>query len=373
MDNQYSLLSDQDALAGSLFARFTVHESGRKAKRAVKRMAGSVPGATDVLKRAWVEGRRLGERASFALSGPPDPSSAWLLASSGRSGSTWLGDMLAATPGTQQIFEPLDPRNSKAYRKLMDWPPDLTPSAFKRHYLRPETDAPEWGAFWEDVLSGRVRTYLTDYTRTHFLPKRFLIKTIRANMMLGFVATRFRPRVVFLMRHPAAVINSMFYRVKTSWPADVQDLLAQEALVEDVLRPWVGEIERVSNGFEALAVWWAVENRVALDQLRRREHYLIFYEWLALHPREEIGGVLRWLGMNENDAPESMLYRYSRMTSVRQRQSQEKDVMKRLSAWRQELTPEEQKIVRRWAELFQIPWYEEDILPMGQSGPRGGS
>ena len=340
-------------------------------KRVVKRTVGRVPGATDAVKGAWVAARQLGERTVFAFSGPPAPTTAILLASSGRSGSTWLGDMLAAGPGVQQIFEPLDPRNSAVYRRLMDWPPGLTPSAFKRQYLRPDADAPEWVAFWEDVLCGRVRTYLTDYTRTSFFPKRFLIKTIRANMMLGFADERFHPRIVFLMRHPAAVINSMFYRVKAAWPADVQDLLAQEALVEDYLRPWVGEMERVSNAFEALAVWWAVENRVALAQLAGREHYLIFYEWLSLRPGEEMAGLLRWLGLPENATPPHLLHRYSRMTSVKQRQSQERDVMTRLSAWQRELTPAERAMVLKWAERLEVPWYGANVLPSGVSGARG--
>ncbi len=342
-----------------------------RVKRAVKGATARLPAAQEGIKRAWVEARRLGERAKFALTGPPDPAASWLLASSGRSGSTWLGDMLAATPGTQQIFEPLDPRNSEAYRRLMHWSPGLTPSAFKRKYLRPDEDAPEWAAFWEDVLRGRVRTYLTDYTRTSFFPRRFLIKMIRANMMLGFVARRFGPRMVFLMRHPAAVVNSMFYRVKAAWPADVQDLLAQEALVEDVLRPWVGELERVSNAFEALAVWWAVENRVALDQLEAAPHYLVFYEWLSLHPQEEMAGLLRWLGMEEDAVPEALLHRYSRMTSKVQRQRGREDVMRRLTAWQRELSVEEQRIVLTWAERLEIPWYGPEALPGRASGPEG--
>ncbi len=342
-----------------------------KLKRVVKRATANMPGVQAEVKQAWVDARRLGERAMFAVSGPPAPSTAILLASSGRSGSTWLGDMLAAAPGVQQIFEPLDPRNAEQYRRLMAWPPGLTSSAFKRQYLRPNADAPQWAAFWEDVLRGRVRTYLTDYSRTSFFPRRFLIKTIRANMMLGFVARNFGPGQVFLMRHPAAVVNSMFHRVRAPWPADVRDLLAQEALVADYLRPWVSELERVSNAFEALAVWWAVENRVALDQLQNTPHYLIFYEWLSLRPRQEISELTRWLQMPEDAVPDTLLHRYSRTTSKKQRQRPGEDVMVRLSAWQRELSAEEQRIVQTWVERMAIPWYGEDVLPSASSGARG--
>ena len=339
-------------------------------KRTIKRATARVPLAQEALKRAWMEARRLGERSAFALSGPPDPATTLLLASSGRSGSTWLGDMLAATPGVQQIFEPLDPRNSAAYRQLINWPPDLPSSAFKRHYLHPHAQAPAWRTFWADVLQGRVRTYLTDYARTSFFPSRFLVKTIRANMMLGFIDQQFHSPIILLARHPGAVLNSMFHRVRAPWPADVQDILAQEALVEDHLRPWLSQIEGVKTGFEALAVWWAVENRVAFSQLAGRSHYLIFYEHLALQPQAEINRLLRWLGVAANAVPTPLLHRYSRMTSVRQRTAGEQDVMQRLTAWQRELSAEERRLALTWAERLQIPWYGPEPLPHRESGPR---
>ncbi len=339
-------------------------------KRIIKGGAAHVPGAERALKWAWVEARRVGERIAFAWNGPPASETAILLASSGRSGSTWLGDILAATPGTQQIFEPLDPRNAATYRQLMAWPPGLTPSAFKRQYLRPQAHAPQWEAFWEAIFQGRVRTYLTDYHRTSFFPRRFLIKVIRANMMLGFVASHFHPRIVFLMRHPAAVVNSMYHRVKAPWPADARDVLAQEALVEDFLRPWVAQIEQTPPGLPSLALWWAVENKVALNQLAHYPHYLVFYEHLSLDPRGEITPLLTHLGLPPESIPEPLLYRYSRMTSTRQRRAGAQDAMTRLQAWQKELSPEEQRWIFSWLERLEIPCYGTEVLPRCPSGPR---
>ena len=339
-------------------------------KRLIKRTASKIPGASPALKRAWVQARRVGERARFAVAGPPAPEQAWLLASSGRSGSTWLGDMLAALPGVQAIFEPLDPRNSARYRDLMHWPPDAPSSALRRHYLRPTEPAPPWAEFWEQVLRGQVRTYLTDYDRTSFFPRRFLIKSIRANMMLGFVDEQFHPPIILLARHPGAVVNSMFYRVRASWPASARDLLSQEKLVADHLQPWVAQIEQVQDGFEALALWWAVENKVGLSQMAGRRHFLIFYEDLTLRPRQTMNALLRWLGAPPEALPQARFQRLSRMTSVTQRQSAETDAMKRLSAWQRELSGAEQRIILQWAERLEIPWYDAGALPRQSSGPR---
>jgi LPS sulfotransferase NodH len=339
-------------------------------KRLIKRTARHIPGATRLSKRAWVEVRRLGERARFALAGTPPPGHAWLLASSGRSGSTWLGDMLAALPGVQAIFEPLDPRNSARYRQLMAWPAHAPSSTLRRHYLRPSECAPQWADFWQQVLQGHVRTYLTDYDRTSFFPQRFLIKSIRANMMLGFVDEHFHPPIIFLSRHPGAVINSMFYRVRASWPASAQAILRQEKLVADHLQPWVRQVEQVQDGFEAQALWWALENRVGSRQMHGREYFHIFYEDLALRPRQTMDALLRWLGAPPEALPQAMFQRLSRMTSVTQRQSVEDDAMKRLSAWQRELSTDEQRIVLQWAERLEIEWYDAGPLPRYTSGPR---
>ncbi len=61
------------------------------------------------------------------------------------------------------------------------------------------------------------------------------------------------------------------------------------------------------------------------------------------------------------------------MTSVRQRQSREKNALTRLSAWQRELSLREQRFALTWAKRLALPWYGEDILPLVASGPEGGA
>ncbi|MCO6453093.1 MAG: sulfotransferase [Caldilineales bacterium] len=305
-------------------------------------------------RKAVADARRLGEHAKFAVKGRPDPSAAIVLASSGRSGSTWLADILSALPGVQQIFEPFHPEASAVYRRLSGWDGDQGP-VYLRAYLRPDEPQPEWHALLADVLSGRVRNYRSDYARTSYFPDRFLVKFIRANLMLGFIYENFRPAIIFLVRHPCAVVYSRLHRVRTPWHADVKHLLRQEKLVEDYLRPWLTQIEAETDLLGAHALWWAVESRVAMDDLSTRPHQFIYYEALVREPKVELNRILPALGYTDAQIPAKVLTQTSRVTTGGQTPT--------IAAWQRDFTPAEQSRILTWAERFDIPWYDDQPLP----------
>ncbi|GMQ78951.1 MAG: hypothetical protein BMS9Abin02_1500 [Anaerolineae bacterium] len=259
-----------------------------QAKILVKRL-----GMEEALKKFYVEGRMLGERSKFLIRGRPNPSDAILLAGSGRSGTTWIGNLIASGQGIQQIFEPLHPRFSVQIRHLTGWEVGQRPR-YQAHYMRSDEPHGEWSIYLNEVLSGRERNYWTDYHRTSYFPERFLIKTIRANLMLGFLSDQFSPKIIYVYRHPCAVVLS---RLKVRWRADVGDILSQDKLVEDYLQPWIGAIGRERDLLGAHAVWWAVENMVASRELESRPHYAVTYEALVQQPRLEIRKIWSWLGI----------------------------------------------------------------------------
>lgn len=311
-------------------------------------------GLEGTLRRGYVELMRSGERLRFALRGEPEASSAIVLAASGRSGTTWLADVLSRAARAQHVFEPLEPRSIPAVRALTGWGEEPRIRAW---YLRAEEASPQWLRFWEDVLRGRVRNYWTDYKRTALLPRRFLVKVIRANLMLGFVHESFAPVILHMVRHPCAVIAS---RLQGRWQADVRDLLCQDALVEDFLRPWLPEIEAERDALGAHAVWWAVENAVAVRQLVGRGHHRVFYEDLQLAPRRQMQQLLSALDLDAPSPAYASLVRPSRTTSY---ESLGTTAAQRLSRWRSLLGSKECRRILAWAKRFDLDWYDEDPLP----------
>ncbi len=312
-------------------------------------------------RRSYVEAGLLGERLQRAIRGTPKPADAALLVSGGRAGSTWIADILASCNGVQQIFEPLHPSAMEEVRRLTNWDESRHPH-IRSIYLRPGECYPDWEGFLDRVLTGRVRNYWTDAVRTSFLPRRYLVKLIRANLMVGFLVDRFAPRVAFVVRHPCAVVSS---RLVTGWHADVRDILCQEDLVEDHLRPWLSEVEAERDLVGAHAVWWAVENFVASRQLATRPHYFATYESIVSDPLAEMVQMAEALGISSEGLAGVDFEAPSRMASMEVRMGGGNDSHAR---WRDKLGAEDQRRILEWARSLGVDWYESNGRPKVASG-----
>jgi hypothetical protein len=311
-------------------------------------------GLKPALQRGFFETGLLGERLQFLFRSRPDPSHAILLAGSGRSGTTWLADLLCSVPGVQQIFEPL--------REIHRWLPADAPAYPKTSYLRPDGQYPHWHALLYRVLTGQSRTYWTDTARTSFFPKRYLIKEVRANLMLGYIHDHFHPHIAYLSRHPCAVVAS---RIGLGWRVDLDNLLCQEELIEDHLSPWVGRIEQAkTNPVASHAIWLAVESRVAMLHLSTRPHYHSYYEHLVLRPEESLRTIFIRLGLDTGRIPEGKIKRNSRTTWRERYANHPKETEYALSNWKVQLSREDQRAILDWAHRLEVTCYTDRTLPV---------
>jgi hypothetical protein len=321
-------------------------------RKAIKSVADPL-GFGNPLRKAFVEVNHLGEFIQQVVRGSPKPSDAILLAGSGRSGTTWLEGLICKIAKAQPIFEPLWEPGNPLIRRLTGWGILENETNNRAFYLSEDNSSEDWKKFWLDILTGKYRTYWTDYERHYFFPKCYLIKEIRANMMLGFIYKNFKPRIVLLVRHPCAVIAS---RLKVSWYANVKDILQQEELVENHLRPWVHLIEKEKDLVGAHAVWWAVENMIAIQQLSSYPHQLMFYEETVTQTNKVTNQLTEWLGGRELlHKVEKIARRPSRTTDRKQRQFV---VEQLLYGWQNTLSSEDQRRIIHWARVLGIEWYD---------------
>ena len=145
-------------------------DPGRWLRRRVR--AWTIPLGLDGLARsAYVASGRLGERVWQGFAGRPGPGDARLLVGGGRSGSTWVADILCSGTRVQQIFEPLHPVEVAEVQTLTGWQDTGRPH-IRSFYLRPDGEYPAWEGFLARMLAGDVRSYWTDAERTSWLPKR---------------------------------------------------------------------------------------------------------------------------------------------------------------------------------------------------------
>lgn len=206
-----------------------------------------------------------------------------MVAGTGRSGTTWLANIINFANDYRVIFEPFNPRKvpemkSFGYRQY------LRPDNIDLVFLRPAVDA----------LLGHIESSWVNKLRTSHSPfDRNLIKDIRANHLLKWLDTRFEIKIVLLLRHPCAVACS---KLKLNWETHLDEFLNQEDLVEDFLTPFVSEICGAKTEFEKHIFLWCIENYVPLKQFKEDEIHLVFYENLCTQPKLELEKLFPYLG-----------------------------------------------------------------------------
>lgn len=205
-----------------------------------------------------------------------------LVAGSGRGGTSWLAEAVSAAGGYRYVFEPFHPGKVRAAR----------PFGYRR-YLRPHEQRLDLLEPAGRILGGRVRGPWTGRFRRGFVHRRRLIKDIRANLFLAWLAQNFPGMpVVFVLRHPCAVAHS---KTKLGWRSRLEEFLGQPDLVEDFLAPVAEQMRAARTEFERHVFAWCVENRVPLAQLRRGQAHIVFYERLCESPEEELAKLFGYL------------------------------------------------------------------------------
>jgi hypothetical protein len=158
-----------------------------------------------------------------------------------RSGTTWVGRMLAANPQTAYISEPLNVlhRPGVYHAAVQHWYPYIT-EVNESQYLP---------AFYElmdlkydlfaEVLSLRSRRDLMRmgrdlaiFTNGKIRRQRVLLKDPFAVFSTPWFGEKLNCEVVITVRHPAAFASSL---KRLNWPFDFNHLLSQPGLMQDHL------------------------------------------------------------------------------------------------------------------------------------------
>lgn len=255
-----------------------------------------------------------------------------LLAGSGRSGTTWLMELLNFDDHYRSIFEPLHPllMAERGFRPIQ--------------YLRPDNLDPAYMEPLAAVLAGRVRHQWTDKFNRQIFVKRRLIKCIHANLLLKWIRVNFPEiPIIFLLRHPCAVAWS---RLKVGFLAPIGHFLAQEQLMEDYLAPFATILKDSTDPFDRHILMWCVENFVPLHQLDRADYSLVYYEHLVSRPEPELRRLCAVIGRPYKPAMQEFVSRPSALVKKHSAILTGRDLVE---GWRQEVRPDQ---VRRANDLL---------------------
>ena len=243
-----------------------------------------------------------------------------LIAGSGRSGTTWIQDALATANGLRPVFEPLHPHVSEigdryAHRAIASDhdEPELRQfleevCAGRRHVLwttyrrQVRWLFPPPAEFWSKHDAGRVwrhwGKFLKDFPMLAVAGRRRdpLVKCIRANLMLGWLSRNCGWKVVLVIRHPGAVIES---ELRGSWNARFAlDRFRNDARLKELtFGRYAGLLSRDLKPVEALAARWAIENQWVAEAAASNGVTVVFYERLRTSPEREWERIRRALSL----------------------------------------------------------------------------
>ena len=207
------------------------------------------------------------------------------LAGTGRSGTTWLAEILNYDNSYRFIFEPF---HSYKVDLIKDWN--------YRQYLRRNNHVTKFMNPANTILSGNIKQQWIDQYNHKLVARKRIIKDIRANLLLNWIKKNFPEiPIILLLRHPCAVASS---KLKLGWDSHLSDFLKQEELMDDFLSPFKEEIKNVIDVFEKHIFMWCIENYIPLRQFNKGEILVVFYESLCKNPEKEVGRIFSFLGKN---------------------------------------------------------------------------
>jgi len=210
-----------------------------------------------------------------------------------RSGTTWIGKMLAASPQVAYISEPLN---------VWHRPGVLRAPVSKWYTLVTEENEAEYlpayramlgfrYGLWRDVRSLRSRKDFlrmgrdfSIFLRGRLLGQRPLIKDPFAVFSAPWFAERLGCRVVVTVRHPAGFASSL---KRLNWPFDFRDLLDQPLLMQRWLGVDRAEMEMIQaeDVIGQAALLWRMVYRVVARMMKLYPSFVIVrHEDLSLDP-----------------------------------------------------------------------------------------
>lgn len=184
----------------------------------------------------------------------------FIIVGSARSGTSWLTEIIATQFRYRLLFEPEHEFNTKEGHLICDqYIDEIIPVDAKNYLTRVFKNKVDndWIAQCSDR---RYKMHLLP-----FIPKKYIIKFVRANLAAVAINATFKIPVVHIIRNPYEVLYSQ-QRVKFPWLYNLEHFKAQEALVR-LLKDHYGFdllAQKNYSDLELLTIRWCIENVIPI-------------------------------------------------------------------------------------------------------------
>ena len=290
-----------------------------------------------------------------------------------RSGTTWVGKMLALAPGVAYIHEPFSPRTAAG----------LSPAGFDRYFTvvtsenqaryRPGLEQTirfryGLGAQLRSVRGGRdlarIPRDLVRVERARLSGARPLVKDPIALLSAEWLAETFGMDVVVLIRHPAAFAASL---KRLGWKHSFANFI-QEGRVPEVVRPYEAEIRQQAERpgeilAQAVLLWRLLYNAVDGYRERHPDWAFVRHEDASAEPVATFERLYAQLGLDLTPAAKEAIARASAPDNPAELATPyavELDSAASIGRWREDLTAEEVETLRERTRDVWPRFYSDD-------------
>lgn len=287
-----------------------------------------------------------------------------------RSGTTWVGSILAHAPGVAYIHEPFNPGDGRPFTRApfsrqFEYIDDENAGTFEpglretlNFYYDPRHHARRAG--WRHSL----KTWLAFRWHRWWGGWRPLVKDPIALLSAEWLASRFGMDVVVMVRHPGGFASSMKRHPDMLTPA--RDFLSQPALMRDLLQPFRADLEAWDgcSTLERAALQWRMLNGIA-DLYRRRNPgwIVVRHEDLCADPESGFRSLFARLRLPFSRGVRRVLHRLSRPgnpAEVSTTWDLVRDSRAVRDVWKTRLSREELALLRERTSDVASRFYDED-------------
>lgn len=289
-----------------------------------------------------------------------------LISGAPRTGTTWLMEILCSIPEYRSIFEPLHPT----------WYPEVKNIGLTSGiYLNKHTSNHLLRNYLQKVFLGKINTLNAHYPlnlNTILQRKnstKILVKFVRANRFLPWISKNFEVRrMIFLKRHPCAVICSQFETGITGYndstghsyiPSNkiIMNEINNINIFDESIAKYVSD---VSDSIGKLSIIWAIDHYVPFSNNKSPPWITIKYENLVLNGKREIYNLFNDLSeLKHADRAIKNLKKPSLMTFGNKKQ-ENIDLKRQLNKWKYKLSKKQINRIQETLSWFNIYFDDEN-------------
>jgi hypothetical protein len=187
--------------------------------------------------------------------------------------------------------------------------------------------------------------------------RRLVVKEINP-LLLEHVLGRHRPRLVTLLRHPAAVALSY---ARLGWSSDAQSARLARYLADVGLGRWTRPLETATGFWARQGAFQGAAQRVMLDRLLdRAPSRAVRYEDLCAAPVEEFRALFAFAGLAWSETTAAAIETHSAGGDEADTYGTRRDSRAMIDRWRARVRPEDLAALRSTYAAFELPWYSSE-------------